>query len=821
MVDIIHANVIIAKTICPSLVIIMQSCASGLSNDHASDSADQGPIPSESKTLSPVPSGLDQHLQYVAFSVPAQLAGPHAPASVRIEGSDRLIPLQARPLGNTPSPRWWFCETMAPRGSKLVLHDTQANAPTQQAVASWKNDQSILLKNDHLQLQISSTAASPITAITYQGKAVHADESLELSYKIQGRAYSVAQDPTRKIEILCAGPIRAAVQISGQHFGPDKQPGLNYRLRIELLADLPVVVMHYWFFHCLPGVEEIPVDAMQLSLSLKDQSSAPSQSHGQGQASANHFKQLGYGITGVPRDVTTAHKLDARVGHEGGVRWRLSNAEALEDDVAYPPYMRAPTDAISTWIATSLSSSWCAAAMDDVSDMQPKGLRLDRCRFDLDIWPAWSPSPMELLQGRSRQITFRMAFGDLQKGTSPDTAVIESTLAASKCTEPLLFPPEAYAAAGVFEQHHLLKNDGAHERFNTYLGKVACPPTVADMFDLGDTPDPGYKTTYLRVGRLVDHLAPESSQRGVQYLTGGRNIRIAPWSDITQFEQVWANNEYDVIWTLGGEIMRSGNRDLLVSLRWFARHAIEVDFVHYSDHFVKHRTTPPHCARHTTAGAYPSHFWTQGVLQYYALTGDEDALVFARAICDKIIEMFDDPAMRARLWHPTRELGWALLSLASLIEFDPDPRYIKLGQEIANDLVSTPMTDEFIDSAVLYAFGFASIVLGVDRWHDVQPQQRHRDWLVLFAQKCASRMACTPGIELAMGLCILHAGYKHSGDQALVRHGMRVLERIIDSKEWFDPSPYTKPFALLHRPLARFFADAAHAGFLSKLNYRF
>lgn len=793
----------------------MQSCASGRSNDNANESAADRSTLSQFNTLSPVPAGLDKHLQYVAFSVPAGLTDQQAPASVRIEGSNQPLPLQIRPLGSTPMPGWWFCETMAPRGSKLVLHDTQADAPKQQAAATKADDQSILLKNDHLQLHISRTAASPIAAITRQGKAVHANEPLELTYQSQGLAFSAAKDPTRQIEILSPGPIRAAVQITGQHFGPDKQPGLNYRLRIELLADLPVIVMHYWFFHCLPGVEDLAVDAMQLSLSLNDQNSV------QGKPAANHFKQRAYGITGIPRDVSTSHALDARVGHDGAAHWRLNDAKALEDDVDYPPYMLPPTDEINTWMGTSIPDAWCAAAMDDICDMLPKGLRLSQGRFDLDIWPVWAAAPMSLPQGRSRQVTFRVAFGDLADGASPDTAIVESTLAASRCTEPLLFSPEAYAAAGVFEQQHLLKDDGSHERFNTYLGKVACPPTAADMFDLGDTPDPGYKTTYLRTGRRVAHIAPETSRRPVQYLTGGRNIRIAPWSDITQFEQVWANNEYDVIWTMGGEIMRSGNRDLLVSFRWFARHAIEVDFVHYSDHFFKHRTTPPHCARHTTAGAYPSHFWTQGVLQYYALTGDEDALVFARAICDKIIEMFDDPAMRVRLWHPTRELGWALLSLASLIEFDPDPRYIKLGQEIADDLVATPMNDEFIDSAVLYAFGYASIVLGVDRWHDVMPKDRHRDWLVLFAQKCASRMACTPGIELAMGLCILHAGYKHSGDQTLVRHGMRVLERIIDSKAWIDPSPYTKPLALLHRPLARFFADAAKAGYLKQLNYQF
>lgn len=775
-------------------------------------------MPVDANTLSPVPNGHKAHHQYVTFSVPAALMQGHAPSAVRVQGSDQTLPLQTRPLGSpAASPRWWFCEAMAPRGSQLIVltkNATPVATPVATAAtAQLQDDGSVILRNEHLQLQLSQSASSPIAAILYQGRPVHIDNPLALIYQSQGQTYDVANDPSRQIQITATGPVRAAVQITGRHTGPKQQPGLNYRLRIELLAGLPVIVISYWFFHCLPGVEELVIDDMQLSLALKTTDNL------------KHFRQLKHGLTGVPRQVTTAHPLDARVGHDQAVHWRLSNAVALEDDTDYPPYAMPPCDEISTWLGTNLTDCWSAAAMDDVCDMQPKALRLERGRYDLAIWPDWA-KPMRLPQGRSRQITFRIVFGDTasdknNKPLSPDASHVESVLQASRGDSPLLFGPHAYAAAGVFDQKHLLKNDGVHERFDTYLGKVACPPTVADMFDLGDTPDPGYQTTYLRTGRRLEHIVPHASQRPVQFLTGGRAQCVAPWSDITQFEPIWANNEYDVIWTIGGEVMRASRHDLLPSLRWFARHAIEVDFVHYSDHRVKHRATPPHCARHTTAGAYPSHFWTQGVLQYYALTGDEDALEFARAIGDKIVEMFGDPDIRAKLWHPTRELGWALLALASLIEFDPAPRYMTLAQEMADDLIAAPLTDEFIENAVKYAFGYASIVLGVDRWHDVQPQQRHRDWLVRFAQQCGPRMACLPGIELAMGLCILHAGYKHSGDASLVRHGMRVLERVIDSKVWVDPSPYTKPFALLHRPLSRFFADAASTGLLNKLDYQF
>src|SRR5690606_7876182 len=120
-------------------------------------------------------------------------------------------------------------------------------------------------------------------------------------------------------------------------------------------------------------------------------------------------------------------------------------------------------------------------------------------------------------------------------------AKVTALLAATGAQGPQLLSPDDYAKACVFDQHLLLANDHAHERFDSYLAKVACPPTVADMFDLGDTPDPGYQTTYLRTGRRLTHTAPPTARQPVQFLTGVRQA-VAPWSDASQFEPIWANN---------------------------------------------------------------------------------------------------------------------------------------------------------------------------------------------------------------------------------------------------------------------------------------
>ena len=113
----------------------------------------------------------------------------------------------------------------------------------------------------------------------------------------------------------------------------------------------------------------------------------------------------------------------------------------------------------------------------------------------------------------------------------------------------------------------------------------------------------------------------------------------------------------------------------MTMLRWAVRHNIDIDFVSYSDHRWHHRATPAHSAHHNTTGAYPSHFWTQGLLQYYLLTGDRDALEVATALGDKTIENFHHPELRKIQWGFNREIGWGLLALVALVEITGEKRF--------------------------------------------------------------------------------------------------------------------------------------------------
>jgi hypothetical protein len=738
-----------------------------------------------------------QPWRYRFASLPVDcLAGgdPHGPWS--LAGESGTWPVQTRTLGRTPQglPRWVFAQFVTPRGGKFTLQPTPAADTLTHPAVARQIDGDVQLSNGLVSVTVGRDGLR-----VGRGRDPWV-QGLDLRVHAGGLA---CLGRIEALQVTASGPVCAAVEATGRHLGPAGEPGLAFRLRVELFAQLPTLAVRYWFFHLLPGCESLPVESIELTLPLR------------GATGRRHFMQRQHGLQAVPRAVTTTRALDARVGEDQTTAVRLADPAALHDDTPYPPYLMPPADVVDPWLAVQTEQGWCALAMDDLCELKPKALRADDAGLGVDVWPRWA-GVLDLPQGRSRSVTLRLAL--LEASQDPPRQVA-AALEASRCDAPVLLAPAAYADADVFGQARVLRRaEPGARRFDDYLRRVACPPSVCDFMDLGDTIDPGYSRTYLSTGRRLNRIVPPEQARPLVIQT---DRYAAQWCDLSQYEKVWTNNEYDIIWCIGGEMLRSGRAELFQSLRWFSRHAIEVDFVHYSDHAVKHRSTPPHCARHTSAGTYPSHLWTEGLLQYHVLSGDDDALDFARAIADKIIELFADADQRAKLWHPTRELGWALVATAAVAEMDPQDRFLKISRELADALIATPIDDAYVRTAVRYSFGFASIVLGLDRWHDVCRERKYADWLVSFARAAGPHMQEDSGVVGPMSLLLLHAGYKHCGDAELIRHGMRTLERLLDSASWYDPPMYTKPLAMLWRPLSRFFADAGACGFLQGLDYRF
>jgi hypothetical protein len=273
-------------------------------------------------------------------------------------------------------------------------------------------------------------------------------------------------------------------------------------------------------------------------------------------------------------------------------------------------------------------------------------------------------------------------------------------------------------------------------------------------------------------------------------------------------EPVWMNNEYDLIVCLARECMRGGlTSGLWRKLRWFVRHAVEVDFIDYSDFPRQHHGSPAHSVRHCMASAYPSHLWCEGLLAYYCLSGDEDVLDVSIKMGDYVLGVFADPDEQGVEWSFTRELGWGLLYLSCIYDITREPRFLDMATKLAERLIAEPPDDELLIRMVRKAFAYSSIALGLEMLHRVTGEERYAQWLVDVADEVLRLRREGRVSTGGMSLNYLNAAYAVTGDERYVRgHGdpQQILGEARGQYEW----PHTKQTAMRYRPYCRFWKAA-------------
>ena len=276
-------------------------------------------------------------------------------------------------------------------------------------------------------------------------------------------------------------------------------------------------------------------------------------------------------------------------------------------------------------------------------------------------------------------------------------------------------------------------------------------------------------------------------------------------------------------------------------LRWAVRHNIEVDFIAYSDDPRHHRGSPFHSHFHNTKGAITSHFWTQGLLEYYCLTGDDDVLETALALGDKILEI-NHFGVSAN-WKFDREIGWALLALVSLM----DSGYKKFATEaetIANFLQAynrkafsgavnlsagregASLERQMIDNG----FGYTSMIEALDKYQRLTDSEDMAIWFkeLLVQLKRETWLKVSDGelptVHNMIGL-MMAIGFERTDDPDFLLVGELTLEHYLDSafpiKHLMGgEAGQAKPCAMSYRGLLRFLGALSKIGELKKYEYK-
>ena len=769
----------------------------------------------------PAPAGLP-----VSLGIPFPAGAMAAENKVAVASPDgTLRPAAARPLVRWPdgSVRWCLLTFGARQAGPHVVRPGAAEAPPGPAVTLDRQDDRWIIVSDRLRVVVCARGPGVLGEIVCDGHAYLAAPT-DLHFAVDEA--TTLHEPRRDVRVLERSPQRVRLRVAGAHVRPDGVRCLNYRLDVEVWAGWPAVRLDYHYLNLEPGraAQHIGRIALETAWQLA-------------QPTRRHFLQTDHGLFYVsrhvfnPAPVAIAADLSRSSAH-------VEDPAMLLDDVDYPFYLHPPLVDTHDWLGVGDDAHAVYLRMQDFLVARPNRLASSDNRLAAEVWPSTAET-LELPQGRSRRQTLTLAFVQ-RAAEAVDTAThsnapiqaprgVAAVLDAPLHEGRACVAPAWPARCDAFGQQRALP-PGRHVRIENNLAALVRLDMPVTKFDVGDTGS-HYNSSYAWCN---EDLVPP--------LAGAPSIpRVFPGGAPTQtyldcHEPVWTNNEYDVIHAFCLELMRTGRVDLWHTLRLAARHNIEVDFLHHCDHKWLHRATPAHAARHTTTGAYPSHFWTQGLLEYHCLTGDPDALEVALALGDKIVENLSDPELRAVQWGFNREIGWSILALACLVDVTGEQRFVPLLDEMvayvttydrgghrgAVNLSGGSDRQNLNRQMVGNFFGYASLVEGVDLYADLTGRADVVDWLRGLCRDLAAealnaaREGSVPGIDFATAL---NTGYERSGNERYLRLMGLLLDRAYWHADGPDGGGSAKLVAMACRGLTRMLGHAWRHGLLDAYEY--
>ncbi len=736
-----------------------------------------------------------------------------------------IRPAAARPLVTWPdgSIRWCLISFGAREAGRHIVLTSLPERPSGPEVRLTHETDRWIVDSDRLHVVVCETGPGILSELVCDGHSWLAAPG-DLRFCVDDA--STLHENRRSVRVIESTDRRVRLRVEGAHFESDGTRRLDYRVDVEIWAGWPTVRLDYHYFNREPGTASLNIRRIALDTDWQ-----------LGSQTQRHVIQRAYGLFGVSRHVYNPAPVAIAADFSRSSPY-AEDVAMLLDEVDYPFYLNPPSLDTHEWLGVVDGKQAVYMKIQDFCTARPNRLSSAGATLSGEVWPS-SAEMLDLPQGRSRRQAFMLAFppvASLDVGTAKMSgAPVQAPKGvAAQLDAPLhegraAVDPAWIAHCGEFRQASVLPF-GKHVRIENNLRALLRLDMPSSKFDVGDT-DSHYSSSYSWI-----------NETKVLPLPGAPHVpRIFPRSHPTQtyldlHEPVWTNNEYDVIHAFAAELMRTGRSDLWSTLRLAARHNIEVDFLHYSDHKWLHRATPAHSARHTTTGAYPSHFWTQGLLEYYCMSGDPDALEVALALGDKTIENFNDPDIRDALWGFNREIGWSILLLSCLLDVTGEQRFRTLLDEMVDYLVAFDREgyqgginlsggndrQSLNRQIVGNFFGYGSMIDGIDLYAGITERADVHEWLGRFCLDLsdeavnAAREGQICGINFSVALSV---GYERTGDKRFLDLAELLLEAVYWRGTGVGGGGSVKSVASTYRGLPRLLGHAWRHGLLDEYEF--
>ena len=638
----------------------------------------------------------------------------------------------------------------------------------------------------------------PVHSIIYKNKKILDDENwCKYNVNAADKVFEFLKEGDLIIE--SSGQNRFQVMWKGKLINTQTEEKLlDVKCRIEFLAGIEGFSLSFQFFHLLEKKPFIDISKISCDFlfPLVNDNIVLVQEH--------------YGNLGEKKIIETKNSVEVFLD-KTNFKPFVKDPAILGDFFEYPVFLRNLNQVVGEVFCLKKNEMYVLSTMRDFIHHRPKRVIVRPGKISYDIWPSFA-GILNLQQGMSYKTIFDFRFSDESESKEFLDHYEKTYVEPVFC---LIEQSDSKQAGATWHQQYLFPEKDKTAGIFSYLLSRATMSfhTISEMFHYGDTPDEGYTQYYASQNRFP----PEMKKSGLLLNTSGGIYEIK-----SNLEPVWSNNEYDAIYCLALETLRTKNPVVLKRLISAARHQIEVDFVHYSDYWQQHHSTPQHAYGHTrTMSSLPSHQWTQGLYHYYIMTGDDDVPEVIKAICDYDATYFDKTHFKFNNFF-NREYGWAILALVYGYETTGSQSYIEKAASMIKELEKNTSEDEKKNA---FGIGFAqnTVLLGLMAYHQATKEKWARklflQW-VNYGMKNFEDHKYGPRVTELFIEPLVYACYLTQDKKYLEKSfwHFELFFKSWNNMTWLSGDVLTtKKYARVYRGLVHFVSGCYHANLLKKL----
>lgn len=717
----------------------------------------------------------------------------------RPDGS--VVSAQSRTLVSYPdgSPRWIQLDFEGNGNGCYTVRNTPVEEKEKGLLKLKKFLSGFSVETRGLKVELLKRKEFPVSSIFFNKSNILAENTEWVISAKAGKKIFKYMTDTGSFKVESEGDRRFQVSWKGCLFEHEKgEKLLDVKCTIEFLAGIQGFSLSIHFFHCLAEKPFLNIDSISCRFLL------PS-------LVKTLLCQESYSNLAIKRIVEIEKDIEIFLDKTRFSPY-VKNTSELKDNFDYPVFLRDFNQNVTSAICIKNDFVSACVCMRDFVHHRPKKVRVGKGEICYEAWPEFA-GVLNLQQGSSYRTQFDFIFTDQDNSIRNSLEQPETTR-----VEPCYgwLEKQCLTYAGETFHQWILFSEKDSGLFSWLLSSATARfYTVSEMFHYGDTIDEGYSRYYVSQGRFPAELRPA----GFLF-----NIYGGIYKTPQDPEPVWANNEYDAIYCLCLEAMRTRNASVLKRLTAAARHQIETDFVYYSDHWQQHRSCPQHSYGHIRMmSCLPSHQWTQGLYHYYVLTGDDDVPDIIQAICDYDINYFEKISFKFNNFF-NREYGWAILALVYGFETTGNITYIDRAESMIKELEKNT-TEQQARDAFGKDFACNTVLLGLMAYHQATKSRWARKLFLRWVEYGIKNFADRKYEPRITELFIEPLAYAYflTGKKDFLIKSLWHLELFLrgwNDLQWLSgiATLTTKNYARVYRGLIHFLYACKMAKLLSKLD---